>query len=117
MNKKGKSNTNSQNSSPLVYSTNPAYMLPKEETSTITLSPAEQALRIILETKHRAGKTVTIVYGFEGTLDAMNELGKALKNFCGTGGSVKDGEIIIQGDHRQKIFQYLKQKGYQKAKL
>ena len=63
------------------------------------------------------GKTVTIVYGFEGALDAMNDLGKALKNHCGTGGSVKDGEIIIQGDHRQKIFQYLKQKGYAKAKL
>jgi len=117
MSKKGKSNTTSQNSSRLVYSTNPDYMLPKEEVPTITLAPAEQALRIILETKHRAGKTVTIVYGFEGSLEAMNELGKALKNHCGTGGSVKDGEIIIQGDHRQKIFQYLKQKGYAKAKI
>ncbi len=117
MSKKAKSNTASQNSSPLVYSTNPDYMLPKEEVSVVTLVPADQLLRIILETKHRAGKTVTFVYGFEGTLDASNELGKALKNHCGTGGSVKDGEIIIQGDHRQKIFQYLKQKGYQKAKL
>jgi translation initiation factor 1 len=117
MSKKGKSNTTSQNSFPLVYSTNPNYMLPNEEASTIILAPAEQALKIILETKHRAGKTVTIVYGFQGSLDDMNELGKALKNFCGTGGSVKDGEIIIQGDHRQKIFQYLKQKGYAKAKL
>ena len=99
MSKKGKSNTSSQNSSPLVYSTNPDYMLPQEEESVITLAPADQLLRVILETKHRAGKTVTIVYGFEGALD------------------VKDGEIIIQGDHRQKIFQYLKQKGYQKVKL
>jgi translation initiation factor 1 len=117
MSKKGKSNPSSQNSSPLVYSTNPDYMLPKEEESVITLAPADQLLRVILETKHRAGKTVSIVYGFEGSLEAMNDLGKALKNHCGTGGSVKDGEIIIQGDHRQKIFQYLKQKGYAKAKL
>jgi translation initiation factor 1 len=117
MSKKGKSNTSSQNSSPLVYSTNPDYMLPQEEESVLTLAPADQVLRIILETKHRAGKTVTIVYGFKGSFEAMNDLGKALKNHCGTGGSVKDGEIIIQGDHRQKIFQYLKQKGYAKAKL
>jgi translation initiation factor 1 len=92
-------------------------MLPQEEESVLTLAPADQVLRIILETKHRAGKTVTIVYGFKGSFEAMNDLGKALKNHCGTGGSVKDGEIIIQGDHRQKIFQYLKQKGYAKAKL
>ena len=65
MSKKAKSNPSSQNSSPLVYSTNPDYMLQKEDASTITLAPAEQALRIILETKHRAGKTVSIVYGLK----------------------------------------------------
>jgi translation initiation factor 1 len=111
------SKSNKSNSSPLVYSTNPNYIPPSQEEEVITLTPAEQPLRVLLETKHRAGKTVTIVYGFEGNEDDMNALGKALKNHCGTGGSVKDGEIIIQGDHRQKVFQYLKQKGYTKAKL
>jgi translation initiation factor 1 len=103
--------------SPLVYSTDPNYTIPSEEEVVETLSVDQQPLRVILETKHRAGKTVTIVYGFVGTEDDMNLLGKALKNHCGTGGSVKDGEIIVQGDHRQKVFQYLKQKGYNKAKL
>ena len=117
MSKKPKNTANSFSSIPLVYSTNPDYMLPSEAEERVTLLPAEQALRIILETKHRAGKTVTIVYGFEGAEADIEALGKALKNYCGTGGSVKDGEIIIQGDHRQKVFQYLKQKGYNKAKL
>lgn len=108
---------NKQQSSPFVYSTDPNYKPEQEELVINTLAAAEQPLRVILETKHRAGKTVTIVYGFEGKDDDMNALGKALKNHCGTGGSVKDGEIIIQGDHRQKVFQYLKQKGYNKAKL
>lgn len=103
--------------SPFVYSTNPQAMSAPEIEEVETLLPAEQALRVILETKHRAGKTVTIVYGFVGAVSEMELLGKALKNHCGTGGSVKDGEIIIQGDHRQKVFQYLKQKGYQKARL
>lgn len=113
MSKKNKTNS----SSPLVYSTDPNYNPSFEEETVETLAPALQPLRVILETKHRAGKTVTIVYGFEGKEEDMNLLGKALKNHCGTGGSVKDGEIIIQGDHRQKVFQYLKQKGYTKAKL
>ncbi len=104
-------------SSPLVYSTNPSALKPEEQEEVIELPISEQPLRVILETKHRAGKTVTIVYGFEGAISSMENLGKALKNHCGTGGSVKDGEIIIQGDHRQKVFQYLKQKGYAKAKL
>jgi translation initiation factor 1 len=117
MSKKPKNTFNSFSSIPLVYSTNPDYMLPKEEEAQTTLPAAEQPLRVILETKHRAGKTVTIVYGFVGADAEMEALGKALKNYCGTGGSVKDGEIIIQGDHRQKVFQYLKQKGYNKVKL
>ena len=104
-------------SSPLMYSTDPNYKPVSELNEIETLSAEEQPLRIILETKQRAGKTVTVVLGFVGTEEAMNNLGKALKNNCGTGGSVKDGEIIIQGDHRQKIFQYLKAKGYKKARL
>jgi translation initiation factor 1 len=117
MSKKPKNTLNSFSSIPLVYSTNPDYIQPSEEAVKETLAPAEQMLRVILETKHRAGKTVTIVYGFEGADADLEALGKALKNFCGTGGAVKDGEIIIQGDHRQKVFQYLKQKGFAKAKL
>ena len=117
MSKKPKNTFNSFSSIPLVYSTNPDYMQPNEEAAKETLLPAEQMLRVILETKHRAGKTVTIVYGFEGAELDLEVLGKALKNFCGAGGAVKDGEIIIQGDHRQKVFQYLKQKGFAKAKL
>ncbi len=108
---------NNQNSSPLVYSTNPAAIQSVPEDEIETLPNADQPLRVILETKHRAGKTVTIIYGFVGKLSDMESIGKALKNHCGTGGSVKEGEIIIQGDHRQKVFQYLKQKGYNKAKL
>ena len=108
---------NNKNSSPFVYSTNPAAIPSVAADEMETLANGEQPLRVILETKHRAGKTVTIIYGFVGKLSDMESIGKALKNHCGTGGSVKEGENIIQGDHRQKVFQYLKQKGYNKAKL
>lgn len=108
---------NKEQSSPFVYSTNPDFKPVEENEVVLTLPNEEQPLRVILETKHRAGKTVTIVYGFQGKEEDMNALGKALKNHCGTGGSVKDGEIIIQGDHRQKVFQFLKLKVYNKTKL
>jgi len=108
---------NNKNSSPLVYSTNPEAIQSEPLDDSETLPNTDQPLRVILETKHRAGKTVTIIYGFVGKLSDMESIGKALKNHCGTGGSVKEGEIIIQGDHRQKVFQYLKLKGYNKAKL
>ncbi|UAY51695.1 translation initiation factor [Ferruginibacter albus] len=101
----------------LVYSTDPNFKL---EDDTIqneeTLIPAQQKLRVKLETKHRAGKAVTLVEGFIGKEADKEELGKKLKSFCGTGGSVKDGEIIIQGDNRDKVLQWLLKNGYSNSK-
>ncbi len=101
----------------IVFSTDPNFRFEEEE-STVkqTLAPAQQNLRIKLETKHRAGKIVTLVDGFVGTDDDAEVLGKQLKNFCGTGGSVKDGEIIVQGDQRDKVVQFLLKNGYNKTK-
>lgn len=101
----------------LVYSTNPDFKLPEEENKDVqSMEPAQQQLRIILDTKHRAGKAVTLVYGFKGSNAPLEELGRKLKSFCGTGGSVKDGEIIVQGDHREKVLQWLHKNGYKMAK-
>lgn len=81
-----------------------------------TLPPEQQRLRIKLETKHRGGKTVTLITGFTGTEDDLGKLGKALKNFCGTGGSAKDTEVVIQGDQRDKVLQWLLKNGYNDSK-
>ena len=100
-----------------VYSTNPDFSFhPEEETPAGTLSPAQQKLRIRLESKHRGGKTVTLITGFVGTDEDLQELGKQLKNTCGTGGSAKDNEIIIQGDQRNKVLQWLLKNGYTNTK-
>lgn len=97
----------------LVYSTDPDFKPYEEETEQQeTLIPAKQQLKIILDKKHRGGKTVTLVDNFIGTEDDLETLGKQLKAFCGTGGSVKDGQIIIQGDQRQKVLQWLQKSGY-----
>ncbi len=76
------------------------------------LKPSEQRLEAHYSSKGRAGKTVTVVKGFRGSEDDLQALGKKLKKKCGVGGSVKDGEIIIQGDVRDKVMSYLKEKGY-----
>lgn len=98
-----------------VYSTDPNFKLEEEE-SIETLAPAQQKLRIWLETKHRGGKAASVVTGFVGNDDALEDLSKKLKAFCGTGGSAKDGEIIIQGDQREKILQWLLKNGYTQSK-
>jgi translation initiation factor 1 len=99
-----------------VFSTNPNFNFEAETAEQETLVPAQQKLRIQLETKHRGGKAATIITGFIGTNDALETLGKQLKTSCGTGGSVKDGEIIIQGDNREKVLQWLLKNGYSNSK-
>ena len=101
----------------IVYSTDPEFKAEEEVIRKETIDPAKQNLRIRLDTKHRSGKAVTLVENFVGTEDDLEKLGKQLKSFCGTGGSVKDGQIIIQGDQRQKILQWLQKNGYTKTKL
>ena len=80
-----------------------------------TLPVGEQKLKLSLDKKHRAGKVVTLITGFSGKEEDIEQLGKELKSFCGTGGSVKDGIIIIQGDNREKIFQKLTGNGYKQV--
>lgn len=112
MSKKNKGDKNG-----FVFSTDPDFRFEDEGPSMQeTLVAAQQKLRIKLETKHRGGKAVTLVNGFIGTEEDLEDLGKKLKNFCGTGGSAKDGEIIIQGDQRDKVLQWLSKNGYDKSK-
>ncbi len=101
----------------LVYSTDPNFKIAAENNDVAaTLPAAQQKLKILLDKKQRAGKSVTLVTGFAGTTADMEALGKKLKTFCGTGGSVKDGEIIVQGDNRDKVLQWLLKNGYTAAK-
>lgn len=97
----------------MVYSTNPdfQYTISEQEEAT-TLSPEKQNLRVWLDRKQRGGKVVTLVKGFVGTEADLAELGRMLKSKCGVGGSAKDGEIIIQGDHRDRVTELLLKAGY-----
>jgi translation initiation factor 1 len=111
MSKKNKPDTKG-----FVYSTDPNFSFEEEQSIKETLLPAQQKLKVRLDTKHRAGKAVTLVEGFVGKEEDLEELGKKLKSFCGTGGSAKDGEIIVQGNQREKVLQWLIKNGYKLAK-
>ncbi|MBR3491997.1 MAG: translation initiation factor [Bacteroidales bacterium] len=101
----------------IVYSTNPDYAFDYGEEETITLEPTKQNLRVMLDKKQRAGKKVTLITGFQGSDYDLAVLGKELKSACGVGGSVKEGEILLQGDFREKVLALLQEKGYTKTKI
>ncbi|PVX52181.1 translation initiation factor 1 (eIF-1/SUI1) [Balneicella halophila] len=101
----------------IVYSTNPNFQIEDEFEEETTLVPEEQHLKIVLDRKQRRGKVVTLVQGFVGSDEDLAELAKQLKRQCGVGGNAKDGEIIIQGDNKEKVHKILTDKGYSSKKV
>lgn len=111
MSKKNKQRIN------VVYSTNPNFIYQEQsESNTETLMSSQQRLYVSIDRKQRGGKEVTLIEGFIGTDDDLKELGKLLKSKCGVGGSAKDGEILIQGNLKQKVFDLLIGLGYSQTK-
>lgn len=101
----------------VVYSTNPDYDYEYEqEQEEETLPPNQQQLRVLIDRRKRRGKEVTLVQNFVGTNDDLKDLGKLLKTKCGVGGSAKDGEILVQGNFKDKIVELLKEEGYTQTK-
>ena len=101
----------------VVYSTNPDFTYQSDEQGeTATLPPNQQQLRVQLDKKQRGGKQVTLVTGFVGTDADLQALGKLLKTKCGVGGNAKDGEVLVQGDFRDKVLAVLVQAGYKAKK-
>ncbi|MDD2489086.1 MAG: translation initiation factor [Bacteroidales bacterium] len=97
----------------IVYSTNPSFQYEVDEPqNSETLPPQQQNLRVQLDKKQRGGKKVTLITGFIGSEEDIATLGKMLKTKCGVGGNTKDGEILIQGDHREKVMELLLAQGY-----
>ena len=111
------SKKNKPDSRGFVYSTDPDFRFENDDAQEHETLPAlQQKLKVRLNTKHRAGKAVTLVEGFIGTISNIEQLGKTLKNYCGTGGSVKNFEIVIQGDQGDKVLQWLLKNGYTQSK-
>jgi translation initiation factor 1 len=102
----------------VVFSTDSSFQFDyQQQQEQQTLPPQQQMLKVLLDKNGRAGKQVTLVTGFIGTAGDLDTLGKLLKSKCGVGGSVKDGEILIQGDLREKIVQILIKEGYKAKKI
>lgn len=109
----GKNKKIKRNNDGVVYSTDPAFVYQEPEPSGGTKSSSsQQILHLLMERKARGGKTVTIIRDFKGNQIEIKMLEKELKNHCGAGGSTVDGDIIIQGDHRDKIRTFLEQRNY-----
>jgi len=104
-----------KNKSGVVYSTNPDFKYESGEDSRNTLPNRQQQLRVRIEKNHRGGKTVTVVDGFIGKESDLEDLAAELKKKCGTGGSAKDGLILIQGEMKERVVKLLNEMGY-KAK-
>ncbi|GGI28001.1 translation initiation factor [Pedobacter mendelii] len=100
----------------IMYSTNPEFEYQEEVDDTVTSPNQQQDLRIMLDKKNRGGKAVTLITGFKGKAEDLEVLGKMLKNKCGVGGSVKEGEVLIQGDVRDKVMLVLQKEGYKVKK-
>ena len=107
-----------KNKKNIVYSTNPDFEYDYDEDETMeTLPPQQQTLKVMIDKKQRKGKAVTLVTGFIGSEDDLKDLGKLLKSKCGVGGTVKDREVLIQGDHRDKIIEILNKENYKTKRV
>ena len=100
----------------IVYSTNQDYKYSTQPHQSASITSGQQELKISLDKKNRGGKTVTIISGFRGKESEIEKLAKEIKSKCGVGGSVKDGEIIVQGDHRDRVLTILTATGYKTKK-